>query len=274
MEVQDQYVTVEGLRVRYLQAGSGPAMVLIHPLVGSAVNWEDNLGALATIRTVYALDLINMGKSERVRGIDAGQAATADRVAAWMTALGIEKADVAGASHGGAIAMMLAARHGAMVRRMVLFAPANPLCGASKFLVNFYTSWVGTGVARIIPYLPRIVHKIAHARMYGDPRRLKDSTLAGYTEGLTQASVGHVLRILHRWWPDMEELRARLPEVARTPTLLVWGDRDRAVSLGSGKELAKALGAKLTVLPGVGHISFQEVPAECDAAMVAWLEQD
>ena len=45
-------------------------MILVHGLVGSAHNWDTNIEALARQRTVYALDLANMGDSERVAGLD------------------------------------------------------------------------------------------------------------------------------------------------------------------------------------------------------------
>src|SRR5215831_13148749 len=99
--VEDLFIQVDGARVHYQKAGSGPALVLIHGLVGSARNWHRNIGELAHDATVYAIDLLNMGESDRVPGLDASLKATADIVARWMQAVGIEHADVAAVSHGG-----------------------------------------------------------------------------------------------------------------------------------------------------------------------------
>ena len=107
LELVESTVEVDGMRVHYCTAGSGPAMVLVHGLVGSARNWDQNIHELARYRTVYALDLMNMGESDRVAGLDAGLEATADRIARCMDVLGIESADIGGHSHGGAISMML-----------------------------------------------------------------------------------------------------------------------------------------------------------------------
>src|SRR6266478_6425836 len=84
---EDKFVNVSGARVHYLHAGTGRPMVLIHGLVGSSANWRHNIAALAQHASVYAIDLVNMGKSQRVRGLDAGLRATANRVIAVMDAL-------------------------------------------------------------------------------------------------------------------------------------------------------------------------------------------
>jgi pimeloyl-ACP methyl ester carboxylesterase len=271
VEVQESTVLVDGMRLHYCRAGEGPALVLVHGLVGSAKNWEQNIGFLARFRTVYALDLANMGTSEQVAGLDPGLEASADRLAAAMSGLGIEKADVGGHSHGGAIAMMLAARHPERVTRLVLFAPANPYCDLGKHLIRFYQTRLGISVARMLPKLPRMLHKTALSRMYGDPRRVHEGAIDGYTPCLNPGTIEHVLGIVRGWKDDMKTLRGVLREIAGLPTLLIWGDRDRAVGLSSGQLLAKKLGASLMVIPGVGHLPFAETPEVCNEALLKWL---
>ncbi len=271
-QVEDCAVVAAGVRVHYRRAGEGPALVLIHGLVGSARNWEQNVEFLAQDATVYALDLANMGESERVAGLDAGLEATADRVAAFMDALGIEAADVAGHSHGGAVVMMLAARHPERVRRLVLFAPANPFCEMGRGLIKFYNSRMGRWFAFRIPRMPRLAHDVAHRRMYVDKRRVTPEMLDGYTDGLNRESIEHMLGILRKWWDDMRVLRGLLSKVAAVPTLLIWGEQDFAVGVGSGRRLAEALGAQMLVIPGVGHLPFAERPDVCNVAVRDWLK--
>ena len=249
-------VLVDGVRVHYCRLGRGPALVMVHGLVGSAKNWEQNIEQLARVRTVYALDLVNMGESDRVVGLDASLEATADRLARAMEELGLESADIAGHSHGGAIGLMLAARHPEKVRKLVLFAPANPYCDLGRGLIGFYNSRPGSWFARRIPALPRFCKRIAHRRMYGDRTMVTERALEGYIESLDPEAIEHVLRIVGRWWVDMAALRERLNELRGLPVLLIWGDKDFAVGLHSGELLAKRLNARLLVLPGVGHLPF------------------
>jgi pimeloyl-ACP methyl ester carboxylesterase len=67
-------------------------------------------------------------------------------------------------------------------------------------------------------------------------------------------------------------LRSALARLTTKPTLLIWGDRDRAVGLSSARELQRSLPqSRLMVLPGVGHIPFEEMPDLCNQAMRDWL---
>jgi pimeloyl-ACP methyl ester carboxylesterase len=208
-QVEESTIQVDGMRLFYSKAGHGPALVLVHGLVGSSRNWDQNIQFLARFRTVYALDLANMGASERVAGIDAGMEATADRLAAAMDALGVKRADIAGHSHGGAISMMLAARHPEKVRRLVLFAPANPFCDFCRPLIRFYQTRLGVAFAYLVPRLPRALHKTALSRMYGDPTRVHDGALEGYTNGMNAGTIRHILGIIRAWTSDMAWARSR-----------------------------------------------------------------
>jgi len=271
--VADRFVHVNGASVHYQFAGAGRPLLLLHGLVGSGRNWRRNIGFLARYASVYALDLFNMGESERVPGLDAGLEATADRIVALMDALGLEAADIAAHSHGGAIAMMLAARHPDRVRKLILFAPANPFCDAGKQLIRFYNTGLGAWFARNVPSLPRLLHATALARMYGDPKRVAAGSLETYTAGLRiPGTIDHVLQIVARWYDDMRLLRSALGKLAGKPVLFIWGDRDRAVLLPSGRLLHRMMPqSMLVVIRGAGHMPFEELPDPCNQAMGEWL---
>lgn len=273
--VEDLFIPVNGIRVHLQRAGEGPPLLLLHGLVGSAMNWHQNIHFLARYATVYAVDLFNMGESERVPGLDAGLEATADGLAALLDALDLPQVDVAGHSHGGAIALMLAARYPERVRKLVLFAPANPFCDFGHQLVRFYQSGFGRWFAAQVPMLPRSLKAIALSRMYGDPKRVAEGSLEGYIDGLrVPGTIDHILRIVQGWFDDMRDLGDVLARVAEKPTLLIWGDRDRAVGLSSAHRLQQILmRSQLLVIPGVGHIPFAERPEECNLAMRDWLAE-
>jgi 4,5:9,10-diseco-3-hydroxy-5,9,17-trioxoandrosta-1(10),2-diene-4-oate hydrolase len=272
-QIEEAFVLVDGAKVHYQRAGAGRPLLLLHGLVGSAKNWRRNISFLSGNSTVYAIDLFNMGESERIPGLNAGLEATADRLAAYMNALGLDEADIAAHSHGGAVAMMFAARHPDRVRRLILFAPANPFCDLGNQLIRFYRTRFGIWFARRIPFLPRMLKATALSRMYGDPSRVSLDALEGYTKGLhIPGTIDHVLQIIQRWFVDMGLLRSALTRLAAKPTLLIWGDRDRIVGLNSARELQRTLPqSRLLVLPGVGHIAFEEMPDVCNQAMRDWL---
>jgi len=114
---------VDGLRVRYLRAGSGPPLVLLHGFASSIFTWRDTLPALARGHDVVALDLPGFGGSEQPVGL------TAERyprvVIGLMDRLGIERFALMGNSLGGAVALLVAADHPARVERLVLVDAAG-----------------------------------------------------------------------------------------------------------------------------------------------------
>lgn len=265
------FAMVDGARVHYWRAGDGPAVVLVHGLVANGLSWEQNVAALANLRTVYALDLPNMGRTERVSGVDAGLAATAAWLARFLDAVGVDEADLVGSSHGGAVCLMLAAADPGRVRSLVLFAPANPFCQLPRPLIRFYNSRLGAVFAGTIPWMPRFAHVIAHRRVYGDPAKVSPAMVAGYVAGLNRASIQHLLAIVKTWWEDMDELAQRLP--VRPAVLLIWGDQDRVVGLASAVRLREVLAARLEVVQGAGHLPFAEEPEQANRLMREWFTE-
>jgi 4,5:9,10-diseco-3-hydroxy-5,9,17-trioxoandrosta-1(10),2-diene-4-oate hydrolase len=271
-EYEEAFVDVAGVRLHYLHAGTGTPMFLIHGLVGSCADWHNNIDALAQNASVYAIDLLNMGKSQRVEGLDASLKATANRTVAIIDSLGLAEVDIVAHSYGGAIALMLAALHPKRVRRLILFAPANPYSHSSDLIVRIYSTPWGRFVARMLPYFPAPIQRIALGQRYGGRERIVDSCVQQIVDGLRcPGTLRHVLSIVHCWFAEMSRLEAVLRRVARIPTLLVWGDRDCTVSLASGIRLNHRLRAsELIVLPG-SHSVFKESPQESNRVMLEWL---
>lgn len=270
---EEAFVDVADARVYYLHAGSGRPMLLIHGLIGSSANWRNNIDALAEQASVYAIDLVNMGKSQRVGGLDAGLKATANRVIAIMDALNLAEADIVAHSHGGAVALMLAARHPKRVRRLVLFAPANPYCRTGDLIVRSYCTPWGRLFACMLPYLPSQIQRFALGEVYGGPDRVGDSCLQEIVAGLrSPITLRHVLSTVPCWFADRDQLKAALRRIKRIPTLLVWGDRDCTVTVDSAVKLKRKLRrSELIVLPGCGHAVFEEQPEEANRIVLEWL---
>lgn len=226
-------------------------------------------------RPRYAPDLLGMGHSERVQGLDTSLEATGKRLFAFMDAVGLEEADLLGTSHGGTLAMWMAATRPDRVRRLILVAPANPFCSASEPLIRFWQSALGKWFGMRVPFLPRAVQEIALARMYGRAECVANGTLDGYVTPLRIAGTPeHVLKLLAGWHEDMAALRERLRDLPEIQTLLIWGDRDRAVGLKSCALLRKYMPhSRLVVMRGAGHLAYEERPEEFNAAVLEFLKK-
>jgi 4,5:9,10-diseco-3-hydroxy-5,9,17-trioxoandrosta-1(10),2-diene-4-oate hydrolase len=262
LPIEKHWVQVDGHRMHCLKAGIGPDLILVHGLLGTASAWDPAIPRLAEESTVYAVDALGIGESDRVPGMDATLEAQAGRLVAFMDQSGIRSADFLATSHGGAVALKLAAKHPSRVRNLLLHAPANPYSQLGDPLINFYLSGLGTWFAHRIASLPEPMQALALGRMYGDPSQLRDGSLEKYIGSLrVPGTVNYVLSILRTWFADMATLKADLEHVRQFPTLLLWGDRDRAVSIESGERLRRFFDqVEFQVLPGTGHLPYEECP--------------
>src|ERR1039458_3778612 len=102
-------VTLDGVRWRYLRAGSGPPLLLIHGFMAYSFSWRFNMEALSRHFSVYAIDLPGCGFSQRPGDAQHSLASDAEGVLRFMDHFGMEQADVLGTSRGGGVAIVLAA---------------------------------------------------------------------------------------------------------------------------------------------------------------------
>jgi pimeloyl-ACP methyl ester carboxylesterase len=269
----EEFFRVEKGRMRCLIAGEGPPMLLLHGLLGTADAWGLATQRLAAHSTVYAPDALGIGGSDRVEKLDVSLKATAGRLIELMDAKGIGQADIVGTSHGGSVALMLASLYPERVRSLVLHAPANPFSDLADPFIRFYRTALGRWFAGRVPTVPASVQSLALGRMYGDASRVRSGSLERYIGSLrVPGTVSYILSILDRWELDMAALEAALPSLRQVPTLLLWGDRDRAVSLDSGERLGQYFDhASLLVIPGAGHLPHEEVPVAFAGAINSFL---
>jgi len=279
--VEECWMDIDGARMRYLRAGSGPALILLHGLMGYSFSWRYTMPALAPYATVYAPDAMGAGFSDRAPGIDYSMRGSALRLLRFTKQLGVSSFDLLGTSHGGAVAMMAAAeclggKTGLRLRRLVLVAPVNPFSAHGQRLAPFFGSSLGAALFRLTIASTSFSYPYVHARLYGDRRRIPPGALEGYKAPLSKPGLfEHALSIVRTWTQDLRELKATLPKLASIPTLLMWGSRDPAVFASSAKPLAKYFpNSKLVILQGIGHLPYEECPEEFDRELIEFLTRE
>jgi pimeloyl-ACP methyl ester carboxylesterase len=269
---------IDGGQMRYLRAGSGPPLILLHGLMGYSFSWRFTMPALALHATVYAPDMLGAGFSDRPPGIDHSLRGTADRILRFAKNLGITWFDLLGTSRGGAVAMMAAAEclkseSGLRIRKLILVAPVNPFSRHGRLIAPLAGSRFGSrAFRRLVPYMV-IFYPYFHGRMYGDRGCIPPGTLEGYKAPLAKPGLfEHALSIVGTWTEDLGQLQEILPRLGGMPTLFMWGGKDTAVYASSAARLAKYFpDSKTIIFPGIGHLPYEECPGEFNRALIEFL---
>ena len=257
----EDFVEIDGLRMRFQRTGNGPAVVLVHGLLGYSFSWRFILARLDA-RKVLAVDMLGSGLSECNAKLDTRLRAAAGRLRGFLDAVGIERCDLVGSSYGGATALMLAAIYPERLRTLTLVSPANPW---SRIGTKRLAALKLALIAGIFPSMARGFSPLDGyfiSRMYGDPRRLSQETINGYQRALSRPGVfEHAVKIAQTWRSDMDELKNAMDHLPDIPTLIVWGEKDRVVDVASSQVLAsKMKRSQVVILPGLGHIPYEEGP--------------
>ena len=259
--VEERWAEIGGHRMRYLTAGAGPALLLIHGLMGYSFSWSENLTELAKHFTVFAPDLFNCGGSDRVEQ-DGRLETAAHSVLAFMDAVRIGRAHVVGSSHGGAVVMLAAAMAPERFGRVVAVSPANPWTEKWRWQATVFSTWWGRIAAYGVPYVTPVVHGYFLARLYADRRRVLPGTVAGYNAPLkVPGTVRYLLAVMKCWREEFRRLQERLAPLRDTPLIFIWGEEDKVVRMSCKDELLRQFpGAKFLVVPNAGHMPYEERP--------------
>lgn len=273
LSLEDHWITLNGARMRYLRSGSGPALLLLHGLLGYSFSWRYTIPVLAQQATVHAVDMLGVGFSDRPANLDCCLRAAAQRLLLFLDSVGVESCDLLGTSYGGAVAMMAAAMAPERFERLILVAPVNPWSSKGKFMASFLSSrFVSPVFLCVAPYL-KLTHNFLLRRLYGNPSRIRPGTLQGYSEPfMLPGSFKHEIGILRTWNQDLRELESILPKISHIPAFLLWGTLDSGVDPASAVPLSRQFkNCRVHMFEGVGHLPYEEVPEEFNEAIAEFL---
>jgi pimeloyl-ACP methyl ester carboxylesterase len=227
------YVTVDGVRLRYITVGGGPVLLLLHTLRTQLDLFHKVIPELARDFTVYALDYPGHGYSDIPDGsYDADF--FVKYVNGFLEELNLIGVTVAGVSIGASISLILAARRNPRIVRII---PINPydyhqgkgMARASLLgrLVVGLTAvpLIGDTVMRLRNY---IIMKNILAGGVSDPQSIspvlmKEMYLVGNRRGHYRAFI-NLLRHSSSW----ERARSEYKSI-NVPTFMIWGAEDWAL---------------------------------------------
>jgi pimeloyl-ACP methyl ester carboxylesterase len=271
--------------VHYLDfGGDGPALVCVHGLSGSALNWMAVGPALAAGHRVLALDLRGFGRTP----LGPGSRLRDNRrlLDRFLREVVGGPAVLVGNSMGGLLSVMQAAASPETVSGLVLVSPALPWRGRRPFDLSLYAFF-----AALLPPIAgeaalgwsgrrwgaeRIVAGVLDAccvdpdRVPADLRRaLVDQETWRLAWPRSHRALAQAARSL-LWALGRRGLMGAYGRV-RAPVLIVHGERDRIVPIGFSRALGRRFGWQVEALPDVGHVPMMEVPDEFLRVTMGWL---
>lgn len=268
MTTASGYVEVEGGRLYHERAGSGPAVVLIHPGLWDLRAWDAQFDVFAERHEVVRYDVRGYGRSSRP---EAGRPYSHIRdLAAVMDAVAIERAALVGCSLGGGISIEFSLVHPDRTSALVLAAPG---LGGLEGTPDEEAWWE-----------PRD-RQIEAAIAAGDLERAQDLQLAIWASlGVDDESGRRIREIafdnLHELTMDESGKEGldppaigRLEEIA-APALVLPADHDPPGMRRLCEVLAARIpGARTVEIPVTDHVINMRRPAEFNRVVLAFLAE-
>jgi pimeloyl-ACP methyl ester carboxylesterase len=258
---------VNDLRVRYLDYGSGPVLVLLHGMAASWQWWLENIPAFGQRHRIIAIDLPGCGASEPLPA-PAEMATHARTVLDLLGQLGIDSATVAGHSMGGLIALEMAVADPRRVTDLILVDAGGVPMTERRLAVILVVLRICASIWRR-PFVRRAlatkawVRNLAMRGGFRDPKVLSPQLAAemmpvfagpGFVDSVAAAG---------------RAVRATVPDAVTCPVLLVWGEYDVMAPLKCARDMHEQLArSELTVIRGAGHTPMIEFPEQFNDAVL------
>ncbi|HTU77461.1 MAG TPA: alpha/beta fold hydrolase [Solirubrobacteraceae bacterium] len=271
-------LTLHGHRIAYRQAGSGPAVVLIHGITSDSETWSRVMPSLARRFTVIAPDLAGHGGSDKPKG-DYSLGAHASAVRDLLLTLGHDRASIVGHSLGGGIAMQFSYQFpercerlvlvdsGGLGRDVSLLLRAATLPG-SEFVLPFLAA------ARVLDageFAGRLLGRVG-LRVRTDLEEMARGH-ATLSDAGARAAFVHTLRSVVEPGGQRVDAADRLYLAQYIPFLLLWGERDSIIPVSHGRATHEQVpGSRLELFAESGHFPQLDEPERFIDVLVDFMD--
>ena len=248
-----------------IEAGRGPAVVLLHAFPLNASMWSVQREGLGATHRVVCPDQRGFGGT--MLGHDEPSLDdVADDVAAMLDARKVDTCVLGGLSMGGYVAMAFLRRHPERVSALVLAdtkaGADSPEAAANRHRIADAVIEAGNASLLLDEVLPVLVGTTTKER-----RPLVHGRVKALVERAPAFAVAWAQRAMAARPDSFDTLRA-----VRVPTLVVVGEEDTLSPPADAQAMADAVeGARLVTIPEAGHLTAVEAPEAFNAAVAAFL---
>ncbi len=273
-DVPVEHVEVGGSRLRYIKAGKGPTVVLLHTLRTQLDLFEKIVAELSNHLTVYALDYPGHGYSAIPKArYDA--AFFTETVEGFLEKLDLRDVTLAGVSIGASVALILGGQRNPRVARVIAINPYDYAKGRGMARSSLF-GWLITHAA-LLPVVGETVMRLRNSF-------IMSSILRGGVadaDSISPALMKEMYRVGNRprhyraflsllrnaaSWEDATKEYGRID----VPVLLIWGDRDWARPSEREHDRTLIPNAQMTTLERGSHFLPLDRPLELSKAIVSF----
>ncbi len=270
---EERFLDARGSRLRYLVAGEGEPLVLVHGLGGAAANWLALAPLLLSGRRLIVPELPGHGGSSPLPAAPS-LSPYADRLGLLLEHEGATPAAVVGHSLGGAVALRLALRRPESVSALVLAAAAGISSTARSARYALTVTGILKPGRKIAPHRRRVARSALLKRLVfgrwgaSDPPALPPEVV----EALLAGPALHTDTVSAATAVVRDDVRPELERIS-CPVLVLWGARDNQLPVDDAFDYARRLRAPLRVIADCGHLLIVERPAACADAITGFLSR-
>jgi len=276
MALKEEYITVAENRIRYIEKGEGPPLILLHGMGGSLEWWEYNLDTLSQKFRVIAFDFPGFGYSS-LPDVRFRLDSVPDFMASLLNAFQLARASLLGNSMGGLFALVTAAKIPERIDKLILVNNAG-FGPKLSFLLRLGTVFPVGELALSIRN--RYTARFFLSRLFDDPNKIPYHLIFKVLEifnpwprrkfclRLLRSGV-NIKGLKEKIWLLVSESAASLPQ----KTLIVWGADDRVVPVDQaqvGKDLIRS--SWLHIFEKCGHLPQVEWAEEFNRLVLEFLE--
>lgn len=276
------------IRYTYIRAAAAEAqtslpVVFIHGFGSSLQQWRSNLPALSQHHTIYAIDLLGFGASEKAATNYSTQLWAEQIYEFWRSFIG-QPMVLVGHSLGAVVALAAAVAHPEMMAGLVLLTlpPARQELNSSRLfaLASTVEGWFANPLllrpAFWLFRQPRFL-KVVLTAAYSDRTYVTNELITSFTAPTLERGAAGVFSRLAKARTQADytpEIKTLLPQ-CRSPILVLWGERDRVVPLSQGKQLPSLNPQlKLVEIPNAGHCLYDECAEQINQMVLDWIEDE
>lgn len=289
-----------GHRVRYtftaassLSPSSSPLsssldspLLLIHGFGASVRHWRSNVGPLSIGRSVYAIDLLGFGASDKDSTVY-GTALWVEQLFDFVRQVVGRSVVVVGNSLGSVVGLGLAAKHPDVVTAIAWLNLPDFSAVSFPSPIKAFTQPIGELVKRVITWPPIFVPFFRWIRQpavikkwvkgaYVDETRLDAELIEILSAPAFDRNAARALATMvlsQRELPPDYTARSALPKMT-LPMLLIWGGKDQFVPPSIAQKIVEFNPAvQLVSLAEVGHCPHDEVPDQINQILLSWLAE-